>query len=253
MNTTRITLLAGLLFLALTSFASAAPVELLLDKSEIEISTFYNGSTIQATGTVPAGSEAVIRVSGKDEELHLKKKGKVGGLLWMNVGDLTIEHAPKIAMLYTSAEGQAILNDSGSRVGLESLRDRIRVLPEEEDKGFVFNEFLKMKKHDGVYAEFPGTVTYSEQPGGGRRFQASLLIPPRMSEDDYAVEVLAIRDGQHIGKAGANLRVKMVGFPEQLSRLAFQRSLLYGVFSVVIAVAAGLIMGALFRGKGGAH
>lgn len=253
MKKMRITLCTGIMVLALASFTFAAPVELHLDKSAIEITTFYNGTKVLATGTVPAGSEAVVRVSGKAEELHLKKKGKVGGLLWMNTGDLTIENAPKIYLLYSSATGQDALADPKLGIGLESLRDRIRILPENEDKEFFFNEFLKMKKHDAVYAEFPATVTYSEQADGARQFQASLQIPPRMSEDDYTIEVLAVREGNLIGQARSDLKVKMVGFPEQLSRLAFQRSLLYGVLSVLIAVAAGFFMGTLFRGKGGAH
>ena len=74
-----------------------------------------------------------------------------------------------------------------------------------------------------------------------------------MSEDDYTIEVLAVKEGQLIEQASSDLQVKMVGFPEQLFRLAFQRSLLYGVLSVLIAVGAGLFMGTLFRGKGGAH
>jgi uncharacterized protein (TIGR02186 family) len=239
--------------LALASFTFAAPVELQLDKSAIEITAFYNGTTVLARGTVPAGSEAVVRVSGKDEVLHLKKKGKVGGLLWMNTGDLTIENAPKIYLLYSSSTGQEILADPKLGVSLDSLRDRIRILPESEDQKFFFNEFLKMKKDDAVYAEFPGTVTYRDQPDGTRQFQASLQIPPRMSEDDYTIEVLAVKEGNLIGQASSDLQVKMVGFPEQLARMAFQRSLLYGILSVLIAVAAGFFMGTLFRGKGGAH
>ncbi|MHB8810153.1 MAG: TIGR02186 family protein [Desulfobulbaceae bacterium] len=248
-----LTLCTGLMVLALASFTYAAPVELHLDKAAIEISTFYNGTTVLATGTVPAGSEAVVRVSGKDEALHLKKKGKVGGLLWMNTGDLTIENAPKIYLLYSSATGQEAIADPKLGVSLDSLRERIKILPENEDQKFFFNEFLKMKKHDAVYAEFPGTVTYSEQPDGARLFQASLQIPPRMSEDDYTIEVLAIKEGSLIGQARADLQVKMVGFPEQLARMAFQRSLLYGILSVLIAVGAGLFMCTVFRGKGGAH
>ena len=252
MKTTMTTILGtGLLLLALTTFAAAAPVELKLDKSTIEIGTFYNGTTVQAAGTVPAGSEAVVRVLGKDEELHLKKKGKVGGLLWMNTGDLTIEHAPRIYMLYGAASAEAVLADPKLGVSLDSLRDKVKILPEDEDQKFFFNEFIKMKKHDAVYAEFPGSVTYKDQAGGDRQFQVNLQIPPRMGEDDYSIEVLAVRDGQIIGQAASGLQVKMVGFPEQLSRLAFQRSLLYGVLSVLIAVAGGFFMGALFSGKGG--
>lgn len=247
------TFCTGLAVLTLTSYSFAAPVALHLDKTTIEIGTFYNGTTILASGTVPSGSEAVVRVSGNAEELHLKKKGRVGGLLWMNTGDVTIENAPKIYMLYASAAGQEVFADPKLGVGIESLREKIKVSPESEDQGFISGEFIKLKKHDDVYAEFPGTVTYSDQPGGDRQYQVSLQIPPRMNADDYAIEVLAVKDGRIVGQTDSGLQVKMVGFPEQLSRLAFNHGLLYGIFSVLVAVAAGFITGALFRGKGGAH
>lgn len=250
MKTMMTTMAVGLLFM-LASFAEAAPVALHLDKTTVEIGTFYNGTTVLAEGMVPPGSEAVVRVRGRSEELHLKKKGKVAGLLWMNTGDLTIEDAPKIYMVYASAQGQDIMASPQLGVGLDSLRDRIRILPAGEDQTFFFNEFIKLKKHDAVYAEFPGSVTYGEQTGQGRRFKATLQVPPRMGADDYTIEVMAVRDGQVIGQAASDLQVKMVGFPEQLARLAFQRSLLYGILSVVIAVAGGFLMGALFSGKGG--
>jgi len=253
MNKMLVTVSMALALLVTTSLAFAAPVELKLDKKTIEISTFYDGSTVQATGTVPEGSEAVIRLSGQPQELHLKKKGKAGGLLWMNIADLTFDNVPKIYMLYTSEAGKNLLADANLDFSLSSLQNRIEISPASEDKAFYFNEFLKLKKHELVYAEFPGEITYSDQGNGERHFQATLQIPPRMGEDDYAIDVFAIQDSRLIGQDSEKLRVKMISFPKMLSQLAFNRSLLYGILSVLVALAAGLFMGTLFRDKGGSH
>jgi len=253
MNKIFATTLSVLALLAATSAAFAASAELKLDKTTIDIGTFYNGTTIQATGTVPEGSEAVIRLSGQPQELHLKKKGKAGGLLWMNIADLTFENVPKIYMLYTSAAGEGYLTDTTLAFTLPSLQDRIEILPANEDKAFYFNEFLKLKKHEKVYAEYPGKITYGEQRDGGRQFSVTLQIPPRMSADDYAVDLFAVQDGRVIEDVSEKLNVEMVSFPKMLSQLAFQRGTLYGILSVLIAVAAGFLTGVLFRSKGGAH
>jgi len=253
MNKMLITISTLLALLSAATLSSAEQVHLQLDKQSIEISTFYDGSTIQATGTVPAGSEAVIRLSGKPQDLHLKKKGRAGGLLWMNIADLTFEHAPKIYMLYTSESGRELLTDTALDFSLPSLQQRIEIFPADEDKAFYFNEFLKLKKHEAVYAEFPEKIVYTRQTGGTRQFNATLQVPPRMSADDYSIDLFAVKDGQIIGKDTKSLQVKMISFPKMLSQLAFNRGLLYGIFSVLVAVAAGLFMGILFRDKGGAH
>ncbi|GAB4334003.1 MAG: hypothetical protein Kow0089_03010 [Desulfobulbaceae bacterium] len=231
----------------------AADLELNLDPSMIQIGTFYNGSTVTATGTVPAGSEAVVRVSGKPQEIHLKKKGKAGGILWMNIGDLTFDNAPRIYMLYTAETGKQYLADKSLDFSMPALQNRIEILPEGEDKPFFFNEFLKLKKKESVYAEYPQAVTYGAEQDGRRSFTVILQVPPRMSEDDYSVDLFAVQDGRVIGSTGETLRVEMISFPKKLAQLAFEKSLLYGVLSVLIAVAAGLFMGVVFGGKGGAH
>lgn len=253
MNKIFASIAATLVLLTAASIGSAAPVELKLDKNTIEISTFYDGTVLRATGKIPAGSEAVVRLSGKPEEIHLKKKGKTGGLLWMNIADLTFENVPKIYMLYTSETGKKYLADTSLDFSLPSLQDRIEILPAGEDKAFYFNEFLKLKKHESVYAEYPGKITYSEPGNGERQFHVTLQIPPRMGEDEYAIDVFAVKDGRVIGTDTSQLQVKMISFPKMLSQLAFKRGLLYGIFSVLVAVAAGFLTGILFRSKGGAH
>ncbi len=233
--------------------AAVAGVSLDLDNPEVRISAFYNGTVVHATGTVPAGSEAVVRVSGHPEDLHLKKKGKMGGVLWMNVGDLTFANAPKVYMLYTSAGATSTLKDARLEYSYGALLDRIEISPAGEDKAFWFDEFLKLKKKNSVYAEYPEAITFGREENGQRAFQVDLVVPPRMGEDDYTVEVFAVKDGRVIGKGARELRVRQVGFPKKLTSLAFDHSLAYGIFSVLIALAAGLVMGVVFKDKGGAH
>jgi hypothetical protein len=49
------------------------------------------------------------------------------------------------------------------------------------------------------------------------------------------------------------LQVKQVGLPAFISKLAFERGALYGLLATIIAIAAGLLMGVIFKGEKGAH
>lgn len=233
------------------AFSAAADTSIKVDKSVVEISTFYNGTTIHASGQVPPGAEAVIRVSGRPENTHVKKKGKVGGLLWMNVGDLEFDNAPKVYMLY--AANADMLQLGSAEYPMMALKDRIEIKPDGEDTAFLLKEFLRMKKKASVYAENADAVSYSSDGASGRQYDVDLVIPPRMRPDDYSIEVFAVAGNKVIGTSTQELQIKQVGFPAQLTALAFDHSLLHGILAVLIAIAAGFLMGAIFKGKGGAH
>ncbi len=251
-NVCKGTVLAVLLLLVGLAPARAA-TSLQVDRPRVEISAFYNGTVVRATGTVPAGAEAVIRVSGRPETLHLKKKGKAAGVLWMNIGDLTFANAPKVYMLYSSDGEGALFGKPDLEFSYKALERRVEIEPAGEDKGFWFGEFLKLKKKNEVYAEFPGAIVWDGEDGDGRTFHVDLVVPPRMGADDYRIDLYAVKDGAIVGTASSRLEIRQVGFPKKLTSLAFDHALLYGVFSVLIAVAAGLLMGVLFKDKGGAH
>lgn len=248
-----LTLLLVPVLLAFAETRSSAEVTVGLDRSTVEITAFYNGTTLKASGTVPAGTEAVVVVSGKPETLHLKRKGKVANLLWMNVGDLSFHDAPRVYTIYTSEGARDAAENPELECSFPALERRVKIEPPGKDEHFFFGEFLKLKKHDKVFASVPGAVSLEAGEDGNRSFETTLQIPPRMGQDDYTVTAFAVDGNRVVDRAEAKLQVRQAGFPASLSKLAFGQALLYGVLSVLVAVAAGFIMGAIFGGKGGAH
>jgi len=219
----------------------------------VRIGTFYNGTTITLSGAIPEKSEAILRVTGEREELHLKKRGKVGGLLWMNTADITLENAARVDMLYTPESVKDIEASGAKSFGLEALKDRISVSPASENKNFIIGEFIKLKEKDGLYTVNPGTVTYETASQGMKQFTAVANIPPRMTPGEYSIDLAVMQNNKIIETISAAFKIELVGFPAQLSRLAFEHSLIYGVLAVLIALAAGLFIGIIFKNKGGAH
>ena len=53
-----------------------------------------------------------------------------------------------------------------------------------------------------------------------------------------------------MGKQTAEVEARLIGFPEWLSKMAFNNGLLYGVLATVIAVVSGLGIGLMFQSKG---
>ncbi len=230
--------------------ATAFGVSLNLKPQEVQIGTFYDGTTVEATGTVPADCQAVVLVRGAGEDVHLKKKGKIGGLLWMNIGDVTFEHTPRVYMIYADADLPPSLD---SEIGFSALKNVIKISPAGENKDFLFKEFVKLKKHSALYTFHANAISYGPAEGGSRSFKVSLIIPPHMHQGSYTVQSFAVRDGHVVGKAAKPMQLKLTGLPAKLSKLAFGHPLLYGIIAAGVALAAGLLIGVLFGSKGGAH
>ncbi|MBU0484499.1 MAG: TIGR02186 family protein [Proteobacteria bacterium] len=240
--------------ISLPQTGSAAEISLNIAPTTVEITTFYNGSTIEVKGDVAADAEVLVLVSGSGEELHVKKKGKVGGLFWMNVGDMTFENVPRVYMIYTGKELADKLENKSMGLGFNALEGVVEIKPESEDNSFYFKEFVRLKESQGLYSKSGEAVTYGATSNGVRSFQATLTIPPQMKQDSYTVAAYAVKDNHVLANSTAKLELKMVSFPAQLSRLAFNHSLMYGIMAVIIAILAGLIISAIFKSKGdGAH
>ncbi|MBW1635808.1 MAG: TIGR02186 family protein [Deltaproteobacteria bacterium] len=250
-NTVKILCCSVLVTLFYSLHATAASLEVI--PNVVHIGTFYNGTTVTLSGLIPETGEAILRVTGDKEDLHFKTKGKIAGLLWMNTGDVTLQNAAGVDMIYTP---KSILNieDSGAKsFGLEALKDQISVIPVSEDKHFIVGEFIKLKEKDGLYTVNPGTVTYGPASKGMKLFTVVAAIPPRMKPDPYHIDLVVLQGDKITDELSASLTIEMVSFPAQISRLAFDHSLLHGVLAVLVALAAGLFIGVVFKNRGGAH
>lgn len=245
------------LFLVSLTWAGSAAAEgqlIKLAASTVKISTFYNGTTLQATGTIPAEDDVVLEVTGPKKDVHLKEKGKVAGFLWMNKNDVSLENTPAVYMLYTPENDPTkkyITPEMG--IGYTALVDNIEIEPATADKAFIFAEYVKLMEKSGVYAINKGTVTYDPPANGVKRYSVTLTIPSLMKAGDYTVNAITIKDGAVTGHEGAKLTLVLSGFPETIANLAYGKPLLFGIMAVVIALATGLFIGIIFKGGGGAH
>lgn len=254
----RILLTISLFLLAVNGATAQEPLQATISPQNLGIGAFYDGGRVVIKGELPADADAVVRVQGEQQDIHLKQKGKALGLLWMNLGTVTIEHAPTVYLLYAPANFPQSLGANPEaapawKLSLSALRERIKILPEDADKNVLFKEFVKLKKTEGLYQVRDDAIRYLNTSGHSKAFEVRVTIPARMLPGQYTVEVYAVKDGKIIAQTQQDLKVQMVGFPAFLSVLAFQHGGMYGLLAIFVALFAGLLTGFLFGGGKGAH
>lgn len=240
---------ALLLGLAAAGSAWAAEVSVTSSPDQIQMDARYDGTTMRVSGEVPAGSDVVVRLVGAPESVHLREKGKVFGLLWMNVGTVEFENVPRI-YLAAASRGFDELGAAGASLRVDGLRGSIVQRHPASTEGLdAVSELLRLKTGNGLYAESSQPIRL-EDKDGVRTFTASVSVPSALSPGEYTLEAVAVRDGAVLGSATAPVRAQLVGLPAWLSHMAFDNGLLYGVLATVIAILSGLAIGMVFQSKG---
>ncbi len=223
----------------------------------IPITFTYHGAQLAITGQSASTDDLVVTITSEPVDVALKYKEKVGGLVWMKKGSLEFRDAPRIYLLQSTAELSRLLSGAELNkhlLGYDALRGHIRI----EDSagkpadGKWFDEYLKFKKQEKVYNIQEGTVV--RQHGvEGNTYKVDVAWPYQAPPGTYTVNVLAVRDGKVVDRASTHFEVKSTGMVAALSKMAFDQAGLYGIMAVVIALIAGLAVGAIFKKGGGSH
>ncbi len=251
-----------ILFFAICIFtvSTAAAQDVALTSVEpraIQIGALYNGTTLTAKGSLPADSEAIVRFMGASCEFHMKEKGKVGGIMWMNLDSITFIGAPGVCLVSSAVDFNHLEANGGASIRvlwLSGLKGSVQIEASGDGHENAFEEFLKLKQKEGLYREMLGNISYESASEGHKTFVAEIPIPSRLTPGSYTVELDAVRNGEIIARAEQPVSVKLVGFPALLSTLAFGHSALYGILATIIALLAGLGIGLIFQGGGkGGH
>lgn len=242
----------------IASFAVAegGGVQLSVEPRSIAIAAGYDGTRVVATGAIPDGSEAILRFVGASCDLHLKERGKVFGIMWMNLDSLTFRGVPSVCLVSSATDFDRIaaMTDSGSgtvkSLRLAGIGQSARIEAGDADRDGLLDEFLKLKKHEGLYRESVGDITYGPVKDGMKTFRAEIPIPSRLTPGSYMVELAAIGKNGIVAEAHQGIDVQLTGFPALLSKLAFDHAALYGILATLIALVSGLAIGMVFQAKG---
>jgi hypothetical protein len=169
----------------------------------------------------------------------------------MNIEDVELGHAPHLYLLLVSesvASGEDLV---GLGVGLKHVENKLVVRPDNLDKDMILEEFLKLKRSQGLYYERPGAVSYGSVIDGTRSFHATFRLPSSTTPGTYEILITGISADGTISGTTHEFQVEEVGLIKTIHDFAFGHGLVYGIFCVVIALAVGGVMGIFFKRSGG--
>jgi uncharacterized protein (TIGR02186 family) len=228
-------------------------------KNLIEIGLSYSGDRVFFFGVNPVpGSDLIIRLTAeKEEAIKLSVKGKVGPF-WMTVKQYEVTGAPFIYKIHAGKPLKEIIPAATAQeleLGYPAIRHRmkmhlIRGEAAAEDAALVFKGMLKIKERANLYniVEDPARVQVAE----GKLFKHYFRFPAAATEGRYQVESFCFQKGQLVGYGKDVIEIKKVGLESWLTTTSQNKPVFFGIMAVLIAMAAGLLVGFIFR-KGGHH
>lgn len=233
--------------IALSVFSQQVDVDFTVSPATIETHFFYNGTTLEIEGRFPPCDGVAVLVTGNNGSFTLNKKGKIGPL-WMTVAQLTVADAPRSYILASSEElGTLCSTDELRKIGLGygSLRNTLSFSSESPLDGHEFEQFIQFQEDHGFYgADIGGDLTPQDAARG--ELSATVFVPSAVPSGQYTCYLYCMKDGVVVVRQEKDISIVQAGIPDFMSGLAFNHAPLYGVVAIIIAMAAGVLMGMAF-------
>lgn len=255
--------LAAVAVLALAMiFGFAQPASAMLtakaNHDHITIDFFYHGSTVSVRGISEPGTDLVVKITSPEGRQVLKQKGKVAGVLWMNVGQMKFEQTPNFYEVFSTKKVEDILSREEREkhvIGYPALAKHVEITPvaNEEEKAKWFDEFVKFKEASKVYVTSSGKIETTMNADGKQEYYILTDWPYQAQPGDYLVSVYAVKDNKVIEQAQAKVNVEQVGMVKTLATMAKDSPAFYGFLSIGVALGAGFGVSMVFRKSGGSH
>jgi uncharacterized protein (TIGR02186 family) len=247
-----------LFILALFFFVNQASALLTAkaNHDHITVDFFYHGSTVSVRGVSDPDMDLIIKITSDDGHQTLREKGKVGGLLWTNVGELKIDKVPNLYFLHSTRNIEDILSQDEINkyvIGYPALEKHVAMnAADEREKAQWFNEFIKFKESSKLYGTTAGRISLTRGEGN-QRYYILTQWPYQAPPGNYTVTVYAVKDRNVVETATSSVAVEQVGMVKSIANMAKNDAAEYGFITVFAALSAGFGVGMIFRKGGGAH
>jgi uncharacterized protein (TIGR02186 family) len=241
--------IAALLVLVLGPRTEVHASELVADLSQhlIAITTAFVGTEVVLFGTSDGEGDIAVTVQGPRQDQIVRRKARIAGI-WINWDLLAFERVPSYYAVASSRPIEQIARaDVIAR--LELGTDHLKLEPS-AGAGFEIsqitafqNALVRNKQRQGLYTTEPAPVRFI----GPRLFRTTLRFPANVPPGIYQVQVFELSDGEVTGAQRSTLVVSKIGVEADVFDFAQQRSALYGLLAVVLALTLGWLAGVVFR------
>lgn len=225
-------------------------------EEQITVSSDYRGSYVTVFGVNPdrrGRGDIVVVVRGPNEGASVMRKRQVFGL-WVNGEAVRFSEAPSFfAVLSNRPLRQIASAESIWRYQLDPAASAqlSSTVPEGGDPSAYRAALVRLRREQGLYQEYSGRAL-ADQRGGltmyqGGLFRAVVRLPANAPIAQYYADTYLFRDGRLISSQRVPISIARVGFERRIHDLATNWSLLYGILTVLLALAAGWVAANLFR------
>lgn len=224
-----------------------------LSQNRVSITATFVGSEILIFGAVkrdaPSPSDeplhVVVVVEGPSGPITVRRKAKRLGI-WVNTDAVEVDAAPSFYAVATSGTFDESIS------GLEDLRHHVsipRAIRLVGEAGATVNPrdfadaVVRIRTAAGLYKVDEGTVNLAEET----LFDTRISLPANLTEGAYRTRIYLTRGGAVTSEYETVIDVQKVGLERWVFNLAHEQPLVYGILSLVIAIAAGWGASAVFR------
>jgi uncharacterized protein (TIGR02186 family) len=227
----------------------------------IAVTSTFSGTGIIVFGAVDNSRQSsaesglydvVIVISGTPSRLTARKKSNVGGL-WINTSSLSFTSVPSYYAISSTRPLDEIASDDvlkSSNIGFDfvpmSLHRSASSLTAAEIREWR-DAVVRLKRRDRLYQQDEYGVAFV----GRSLFRAAFDMPANVTVGAFETRVLLFRDGELLSTYATKLNLEREGLEQFIHRFAFGHPFFYGVFTVIVAVGAGMLASYVFNRRTG--
>ena len=220
-----------------------------IDKSEIELSTRFDGTSLLVFGALSPENDKtslLVEVIGPSTSVAITKKVQLWGI-WINKKIAQFQDIPSFYQISISNPEHPILKEIEYQKLKSMFYDFLEITSKSEDENGVeqyYNEFARLKKKLGKLSTFEEKVNIINK----KLFSYKVDLPKKIHPGVYKIKMTLIdQQGIELSKSEQSVKVSKVGVQEFLSYNSKNNPVFYGLFSVIIALFLGFSAAQLFR------
>ena len=224
----------------------------------VAVTSSFSGTEIVIFGAVDNSQQPsaesgyydiVIVVEGVPGRQVVRRKSNVAGL-WLNTSSATFDLVPSYYAIASTRPIDEIAPEefrASHGMGFQHLRfppafGQAQALSTEDVKEFR-EAIIHLKQKQGLYVQDQYGVAFI----GRSLFRSAIELPANVTVGPFDTRVYLFRDDQLLSQFSVRLTLEREGVERYLHAFAFQHPMFYGLATVAIAVAAGLLASTVLR------
>ena len=220
-----------------------------IDRSDIELSTRFDGTSLLVFGAISPGDDRaslLVEVVGPSTSVDIRKKVQLWGI-WVNKKIAQFRGIPSFYQISISNSEHPILKEIEYQKLKSIFYDYLETTSVSENKDSAeqyHNELTRLKKKLGNLSTFEEKINVIDN----KLFSYKVNLPKKIYPGIYKIKMTLIdQEGIELSKSEQNVNVSKVGLQEFLSSSSKNSPVFYGLFSVIIALFLGFSAAQLFR------